>query len=208
MSDPTIAAPGGTTSTPAPAPAPAAVSTPAPAVTTPAAQAPPAAATPPVTPAPIALKLPEGSFLDSGELERTTAEATASGLSQEAAQKLLESKSAAVASVRKSDEAKFTQLSRVQWVEELKADKDFGLTQYDETVKFASKAFEKFGDADLKKALNETGYGNFPSLVRWAARVGRAMSEDGIVRPGGGGPSGAKSLEETFYGGSKEQVAS
>lgn len=42
----------------------------------------------------------------------------------------------------------------------------------------AQRVINAFGDADLKKYLNESGAGNHPALVRFAAKVGAAIGED------------------------------
>lgn len=192
-------APATPPTTPAPPATPAAGAPPTPPVTPPAGTPPAAPATPPVAPAPVSLKLPEGSLLDASALERTTAHVAALGLSPEVAQKHLEHVSAEVSAYLKGEETKLTQRTRVDWVAELKADKDFGGQQYDQTCKLADRAFQLFGDPALGKALKDTGFGNFPPLVKWAARIGKAMADDTLVKPGAGGPAGSRTLEEIFY---------
>lgn len=197
------------------APATAPVASPAPVATAPAAAtavaAPAPAATPipaaaPVTAPAMTLTLPEGSLLDASVIEKTVAEATALGLSPEKAQEALNGKSETVKAFMAAAEARHVTMSRTQWVAELKADKDFGGDRFDETAKLAGRAIEKFGDPELSRALNASGFGNYPALVRWAARVGRAMSEDGIVRPNSGGGGAKKTFEETFYGETTSQT--
>jgi len=152
-------------------------------------------------PAPLLLVIPKDSLLEASASEKTAAEATALGLSPEQAQKMLEGKSAAVSEFMKGQEEKFAKLTRTDWPAQIKADPDFGGEKYAETVALAKKAFDRFGDPELANVLNVTGYGNHPLLLKWAARVGRAMAEDRVVVSRGGGPAGGKSIEEMFYGG-------
>ena len=47
--------------------------------------------------------------------------------------------------------------------------------------------------------LESTGMGNHPALVRFAHKVGQAISEDGFLR-GRGAPTSEKTMAEALYG--------
>ena len=64
---------------------------------------------------------------------------------------------------------------------------------------FAKKAFDQFGTPELKTFLNDTGLGNHPELVRWAFRVGGALSEDGIVKGRQGDGTSSDDLAAILY---------
>ena len=191
-----------TTSTPAGQPAPAA---PAPAAAEPAAPAPaetPGTLTTAPTPAPASgapekyeLKLPDGSHLGDGALDRTAAYARKQGLSNEEAQELLNRENSAVVdyveSVKKQAEV---------WAEDSKADSEIGGDNLAKNCELAKRALDKFGSEALRDALNESGFGNHPEVVRVFSRIGKAMSEDQIVVPGTAGAASEKTAEETFYG--------
>jgi hypothetical protein len=76
---------------------------------------------------------------------------------------------------------------REAWKAELTADKDFGGHKLAESTAKAAAALDTYGDAELRKWLNETAVGEHPALFRFLARVGRDASEAPIV------PSNAQS---------------
>ena len=90
------------------------------------------------------------------------------------------------------------------WRTQTANDREIGGYNLDRSVATAGKAIDKFGGPELRKALDATGAGNHPEIVRFFTRVGKALSEDGLVRPSHGRV--AKSYAETFYPnhGSKE----
>lgn len=131
-------------------------------------------------PAKFELKLPEGAKLDAKHLEATVEYAKALGLNQEQAQKLLERDASLVEGHWKGMQANHAQQVE-KWGDAVKNDKDLGGTNFDTTVTSARRAVDRFGSPDLKKALNETGLGNHPELVRMLAKIGKAMAEDSFV---------------------------
>lgn len=84
-----------------------------------------------------------------------------------------------------------------QWVAELKKDPAF-----DNVVKNANRAVALAGPgaAELRQVLNETGLGNHPVLVRWAAAIGERLSETPFVPgQGGAGTYKERSVAQTMY---------
>ena len=65
-----------------------------------------------------------------------------------------------------------------KWVGDLKADTEFGGANFDNNVSVAKQAMERFGSDELKQALNETGMGNHPEIIKVFHRVGSAIAED------------------------------
>lgn len=60
---------------------------------------------------------------------------------------------------------------------------------FEQNMSLAHKAIDEFsGDGELRKMLNESGWGDDPRMVRAFAKVGRALSEDEVI--GGGGTQG------------------
>lgn len=149
---------------------------------------------PPVVPDKYDLKVPEGVTLPADVLERTTATAKALGLTtNEQAQALLDHTSAVVAQHHETLIGEH--VTRVAgWVDELKADKEYGGHAFVKTAEAAHRAFLKFGSPALKEALDASGYGNHPEFVRMMSRIGRALGEDKIESGNSGGSPAGKEI--------------
>ncbi|MCR5564004.1 MAG: hypothetical protein K6F46_11705 [Desulfovibrio sp.] len=79
-----------------------------------------------------------------------------------------------------------------KWVEEAKADKEFGGDNFDENVADAKRGLATFDtDGSIRAMLEETGYGSNPAVLKIFARVGKALGEDRLV-----GSSGKKQDEK------------
>lgn len=154
--------------------------TPAPGQTPPPAVTPPAPAVPPV----LSLKAPDGSLLDAGAVERTTAQVAKLGLSQEHAQEVLEHVHKEVAAYQSGREAQAQQLMSRDWIEQVKADPELGGAKYDETIRMSSLARQRFMRPEFLKMLNDSGLGNHPENVRAWAAVGRLMAEANLITTG------------------------
>lgn len=131
----------------------------------------------PAAPETYDLQMPEGVELDNEAAAEFVTIAKELNLSQESAQKL-----ATIAGKiqQKQTEARARQLEA--WVDEVKADKDLGGDKLEENLGVARKALETFGSPELKDALNSSGLGNHPAVIRAFFKVGKAISEDGFVR--------------------------
>jgi len=148
------------------------------------------------------LKLPEGTNLDDAALEQITERARKLGLTQEQAEKLLEQENTNAA--KAAEQQQETWKSQVEeWGKAVKSDKEIGGDKYDATVKASRQAVERFASPELKKALNETGFGNHPELVRCFAKIGKAMGEE---QPASGSPGGgaAKDTASILYPGAND----
>lgn len=84
-------------------------------------------------------------------------------------------------------------LSRAQaemsgrWLAETRADREFGGVRLPQTQTRIAAAIDAFGGpdaAEIRSLFNETGLGNHPALVRFFARAGKAISEDGMINSG------------------------
>lgn len=65
---------------------------------------------------------------------------------------------------------------------------------YDQNLTLARQALEHYGDADLKAALNE-GLGNDPRVIKVFAKLGKQLSEDGLVGKSSGAGAVASPAE-------------
>lgn len=145
------------------------------------------------------LKLPDGAHLDASALERTAAWARERGLSNEQAQAVLEFANDQAQAWLQSQRAEVQRLAFEEWPTQLQADPEYGGARFNETAEFARRGFAKFGTPALKQALQETGYGNHPELVKTFARIGRELAEDQIEGGGKGGAS-SRSKADILFG--------
>lgn len=146
------------------------------------------------------LKLPEGSPLNAQHLEEVKAMAKELGLSQEAAQKLVERDNALLSKSEQQNRAMIADKVS-QWAEEAKADKEIGGANLQSSITDAKTALDRFGTAEFKNMLNQSGVGNHPELIRLLSKVGKAMREDKMLTGGSKPVQDHKSFAEAFYPG-------
>lgn len=169
-----------------PPPAAAAPTPPAAAATPPAAEppatTPPAAASaPPPSPEPAAaaavpekyaLTLPEGGPFAPEHLPEFEAHSRAIGLTNDQAQKLLATQAATITA------------QKTQWLADAKADPEIGGAKFDESLELAKKGVDWAFPEGSKGAqffvqnVTRYGLGTHPELLRFFARLGRALRED------------------------------
>ena len=138
-------------------------------------------------------KLPEGMELDAALAAEFTTIAKDLKLTPEAAQKLVDLRSAA--------EAKRAELHKTtiaKWADDVKADKELGGDKLAESTATAKKAIA-LGGPELTALLNESGLGNHPVIFKWAHAIGKAMSEDSKVITGSG-TADQKTMADRLYG--------
>jgi hypothetical protein len=124
--------------------------------------------------------LPEGFTADGPVLTDFKATAKEMGLTQDAAQKVVDLGAKLVEQTQQQMRDAWAQTT-AKWVDTIKTDPEIGGAQMNERVAVAVKALDKFGTPELRAALNETGMGNHPEVVRFFHRVGLAISEDTLV---------------------------
>lgn len=152
----------------------------------------------PVVPEKYEFKAPEGQELDAAQIEAFSPVAKELGLTQDQAQKLVDLQ----AQFAKSQgEAMNVQIAKMHegWQAEARTDKEYGGPQFEANVGLASKALDAYGTPALRKALNDTGMGNHPELIRAFVRVGKAMSEDKLVSGNAGGTGAPKTPAERLF---------
>jgi hypothetical protein len=147
----------------------------------------------------VELKFPEGSLLTKEEFDVIVKEAKDKGFTDEQSQELvnrLDSDRKAFLD-RKSKELKD---QSVAWVEELRNDKEVGGDHFNKNVELAKRYVNRFFPDDVKKALDETGLGNHPGLVRGFVRAAKAMSEDELIISKYSPSKKPKTAEDVLYG--------
>ncbi|WP_164038045.1 peptidase [Serratia marcescens] len=135
---------------------------------------------------------PEGQELDANALAVFEPIAKELGLSQEQAQKLVD-----IYPQLQQQQAEAWSKQVADWGEQVKADKEIGGDKFNASVGAAQRALDQFGNPELREYLNASGLGNHPALVRFCAKVGKAMAEDTFVVPNQGGQ---RSAADILYG--------
>ncbi|PLD67577.1 peptidase [Klebsiella quasipneumoniae] len=138
----------------------------------------------------------EGVELDAEALKDFEPVARELNLTNEQAQKLVDSYPKILAGVQQR-QADAWQAQTEEWAATVKADKEIGGDKLTANLGVAQRALDTFGTPALKEYLNGTGLGNHPELVKAFVKVGKAMSEDGVVT---GKESGQRSAAEVLYG--------
>jgi hypothetical protein len=145
-------------------------------------------------------KLPEGVTVDAESLKPATELFAETGLSQDQAQKFIDLAMAReTAAAHKSVQA-FVDLQN-QWVSEIKADPDIGGDRLKASLASANRAIDRLNVPGLREALNFTGAGNHPAIVKAFVRLGQMIAEDRF-RPGHSAqPHVPRSPAEVIYDG-------
>tara|TARA_R100001463_G_scaffold118046_1_gene173714 strand:- start:221 stop:856 length:636 start_codon:yes stop_codon:yes gene_type:complete len=64
------------------------------------------------------------------------------------------------------------------WKAEAEKDKEIGGDSLDASVIYAKRALERFGSDKFAEALESTGFGNHPEIIRIFSKIGRSMADD------------------------------
>jgi hypothetical protein len=142
-------------------------------------------------------KMPEGVQLDDSLMTDALPLFKEMGLTQDAAQKLVDFQASRVQAEAQKQVDAFNQL-KTEWREQSANDKEFGGDAFDENVKFAQAAVNKFGTPELKQLMEDYGVGNHPEMLRFMVKVGKLTAED---VPGSDGVVGSakKDIVSTLY---------
>lgn len=138
----------------------------------------------------------EGVELDADALKDFEPVARDLNLTNEQAQKLVDAYPKILAGVQQR-QADAWQAQTEQWATDVKADKEIGGDKLTGNLSAAQRAMDQFGSPVLKEYLDTTGLGNHPELVKAFIKIGKAMSEDGMVD---GSNQGQRSAAEVLYG--------
>ncbi len=164
----------------------------------------------PVVPEKYELQLPKDSHLPVAAIEKTAAIARVLGLSNEAAQQVIDSfhatLSESVEAERKAWEpGKGSEWKRQQaeWTDAALKDAEIGGTpdKLKVSAEKANQVLRKFGSQGVTDYLNATGIGSHPEFLKMLAKIGRAMSESTLVIGSNSSPPVQKTHAERLYGG-------
>lgn len=149
------------------------------------------------------LKLPEGVEPDAKLLEGVTKWAQATGLKQEQAQQLADFYAQHQQEALAAQQAALDAETQ-EWLGTIEKDPELGGQKKPETLAALNRVMAAHGSPELRALMDGSGLGNHPAVVRFLARIGRAMGEDSIAgSTGGSNDSKDVPLEELLYGGTK-----
>lgn len=131
----------------------------------------------PVVPEQYEFKPPEGVEFDEATIGVYAEAAREAGLSQEAADIVLNK----IAPHLAQQQAARLAEARNDWARQSRADAEFGGEKLDENLAVAKKAVEALASPELKTLLEQSGLGNHPEIIRLFYRAGRSLSQDAFV---------------------------
>jgi len=129
---------------------------------------------------------PEGKEFDAEIIGNFSEVAKELNLTQDAAQKLVETMGPKIA------ERQLAQVEAIrnEWAQQSQVDKEFGGDKLNENMAVAKKALDSFGTPELRTLLQQSGLGNNPEVIRFMYRAGKAISEDTFVSSSAGAGGG------------------
>lgn len=146
-------------------------------------------------------KAPEGQTLDASVMTEFSGLAKELDLPQDKAQALV-TKLAPVIAKQQNDHINATLAKAdTEWLAASKTDSEFGGTDFDKNVGIAKNAINTFGTDAFKQFLDQSRMGNHPEWVRFAYRIGKAISQDGKVIAGAQPGQGNKTLADQLWPG-------
>jgi hypothetical protein len=150
--------------------------------------------------------LPKGVEVDGDTLSAAKSLFAEQRLPQEQAQKLVDLYVARANAAAERNVAAWRD-TQEKWAGEVKADPDIGGPRFPASVAAASRAIEWARVPGLKEALDMTGAGNNPAIVKAFVRFGQALAEDRFAAGNGGAPD-QRSIAERLYNNTPKQSAS
>lgn len=130
------------------------------------------------------LKLMENALLTQGHVDDVAKFAKEHGLSEKAAQALLESHNNFLGSWIDAQSTKLVEQAK-GWEGQLQA--KYG-DKFPKKAELAKRVVAKYGSKELQAKLVETGYGSYPELVELFMSIGEAIGEAELVTDGGNAP--------------------
>lgn len=141
-------------------------------------------------------EMPEGFSMAEDTVSKFNELAKGMNLSQDQAQQLVNVATTQNELFREEQDKSWSDV-RETWVEDIKADKEFGGDNFTETVERAKRSMDKFGSDALTEFLNESGFGDNNELVKCFARIDKETSEGGFIE--GDSVKGTKTNGQILY---------
>lgn len=145
------------------------------------------------------ISAPENSQLTEKDIEQVKTYAKENNLSKEAAQKLVDEKNSLIVQYQ-SRQADQLKTQTAQWLKQAEVDAEIGGKDFNANIENAKRVLEKYGTPGLRKALEQSGLGNSPDVIKTFFRISKLMQNDKLVVAPKNGASAEKTLEDIFYG--------
>lgn len=145
-------------------------------------------------------KMPEGVTVDAEAMKPIVDVFKELRVPQEGAQKLIDIAIAREQAAAQKGVQDYVDL-QTKWQGEIKADPEIGGDKLTASMASAARAIDRLGVPGLKEALNLTGAGNNPAIVKAFVRLGQMVSEDRFQPANSGTPEAPKSPAATIYDG-------
>lgn len=143
-------------------------------------------------------KLPEGYAVDEKAMGEFAGLAKEAGLDQAQAQKFIDMASQReIAAANKGVQA-FVDL-QTKWHGEVMSDPEIGGAKWDATKASIDRLMDRLAIPGLREAMNLTGAGNNPAIVRSYARLAAMVAEDRLLN-GAHAPSADRDRAPNYYG--------
>ena len=140
-------------------------------------------------------RLPAGAQIDEAILGDFKTLAAECGMSQEAAQKMLDLQA-------KANQQAFDVVikQRQDWRQSITNDPEFGGANLEQTVKDARSLLNKHdASGNVLAMLEQSGFGDNPDVIKFLARVQRAMPKEDDVLTGKEGAKDTRPLAERLW---------
>jgi hypothetical protein len=143
------------------------------------------------------IKIPEGVKLE-GETKDAFAKAITEGDPNKRAQALLDLYAGEAKKAQEGAFKTFQDMNK-QWVDSVKSDPEIGGDNWANVQKTIAKGLDTFGTPGVRQALNLTGAGNNPDVIKTFYKMAKALSEGGHVSGNPPAQGGERSLPELMY---------
>lgn len=140
--------------------------------------------------------LPDGMEIDKEALAAFSPFAKQLNLSQIDAQALVDYEIKRIEEFSSSQEQAWTDMQN-EWRTATQSDKEIGGPALDQSLANAKKFLSVYGTSQLIEALDSSGMGNHPELIRALSRAGKAMGEDTLAI--GGVSQTPRNPEDVLY---------
>jgi hypothetical protein len=141
--------------------------------------------------------LPEGLTLDPKDVAGFHEVAKGLNLTQEQAQALVDFQAKHELEKVKGVET-FWAKQAADWAQAAKDHPEFGGDKFNESVKLANQAIDKFGSKELREDLGKYGFQNNPHLFVFLAKVAQSTKDDKLVTGGSPGESSKRAADVLF----------
>lgn len=145
----------------------------------------------PIDPASYEVELPEGITRDDPMVQAFLAGAAEARLETPAVQAVLAKAAPLVAEALAAPARAWAELN-TQWQGEFRADPELGGANFDTSIAVIENAISKFGNDDLRTALQVTGAGNNPHLLRFIHTLAKPHYESTAVGASPAAGSGSR----------------